>query len=114
MQMDQVWKHQAPSVLASDVKILIDSARLQFQKGKRRGDLPDLGPVLTVLDVYGDSTVKAAVSGVRPLIDNRHWLAHGRQWVAPPMVDAAGAWSSIAVLFDALGFPMPEQPRLWV
>ncbi len=113
IECDRIARQEV-SARAVELQNLIDSARDQFEKGKRRGELPDLGAALNVLNAHGDGMVKAAILGFRPLIENRHWLAHGRQWVAPPVVDAPGAWSSIRVLFEALVFPMPSQPTGWV
>lgn len=107
---------QEQSPRADELRPLVQRARAAFQKGTRRGAAPDLGNVLNILESHGNAMVKAAISGFRSLVDNRHWLAHGRQshWTVPSTVDAPGAWSSIRVLFDSLGFPMPSQPTGWV
>lgn len=113
IECDRIAK-QERSTRAVALENLINTANEQFHKGKRRGPHPDLGSVLHALFEHGDPHQKRAIAGFRPLVDHRHWLAHGRQWLAPPLVNAPAAWASIQVLFDALAFPMPPQPTRWV
>lgn len=79
---------------------------------KRRGRTPQLREILNVWanPAWAGPAVIAIVPEFLAIQDVRHWLAHGRHWAAPKLVDPCLAWVNIEQLFAELGMAMPAQP----
>jgi len=73
---------------------------------------PNLRDILNVWreDSSASPGAALAVDDFIAAQDVRHWLAHGRQWKAPILVDAMQSWARIAFLFRELGIDPPTMP----
>lgn len=73
---------------------------------------PYLGAILKVWKTYPTASANlcGSIADFEALQKVRHWLAHGRHWDTPKMVDPGQAWVNIEKLFHELNLNMPVKP----
>lgn len=113
-ECERIANQYANTPVGGDLAAVFQAARTTAAKRRWQHPNPNLAPILDVLQRHGGPGIAPAFDAFREMMNVKHWLAHGRYWNAPPMVDATAAWASIRMLFMGLGFPMPAQPTSWV